>query len=107
MPSDLRVLRRERDILRDPALETILSFVSIDEAAHFGLFRQFFELFLKFDREPALAALRPVLNQFQMPAIHDLLDENKRRIAEVRDYLDRLWQKALLNLKSRIEKPHQ
>jgi DNA-binding transcriptional ArsR family regulator len=29
------------------------------------------------------------------------------RVAEVRDYLDRLWQKALLNLKSRIEKPHQ
>jgi DNA-binding transcriptional ArsR family regulator len=29
------------------------------------------------------------------------------RIAEVRDYLDRLWQKALANLKSRIEKPHQ
>jgi acyl-[acyl-carrier-protein] desaturase len=69
----------------DPALETILNYVSIDEAAHFGLFRQFYELFLKFDREPALVALRPVLNQFQMPAIHDLLDENKRRIAEVRD----------------------
>lgn len=29
------------------------------------------------------------------------------RIAEVRDYLDRLWHKALGNLKSRIEKPHQ
>jgi DNA-binding transcriptional ArsR family regulator len=29
------------------------------------------------------------------------------RIAEVRDYLDRLWQKALMNLKSRVEKPHQ
>jgi DNA-binding transcriptional ArsR family regulator len=29
------------------------------------------------------------------------------RIAEVRDYLDRLWQKALLNLKKRAEKPHQ
>ena len=26
------------------------------------------------------------------------------RIAEVRDYLDRLWQKALSNLKKRIEK---
>jgi DNA-binding transcriptional ArsR family regulator len=29
------------------------------------------------------------------------------RIAEVRDYLDRLWQKALGNLKKRIEKPNQ
>lgn len=29
------------------------------------------------------------------------------RIAEVRDYLDRLWHKALINLKRRAEKPHQ
>ncbi|WP_342359151.1 metalloregulator ArsR/SmtB family transcription factor [Terrarubrum flagellatum] len=29
------------------------------------------------------------------------------RVAEVRDYLDQLWRKALLNLKARIEKPHQ
>ncbi len=29
------------------------------------------------------------------------------RVAEVRDYLDQLWQKALGNLKNRIEKPHQ
>jgi DNA-binding transcriptional ArsR family regulator len=29
------------------------------------------------------------------------------RIAEVRDYLDRLWHKALLNLKTRIEGPQQ
>src|SRR6478736_5213145 len=28
------------------------------------------------------------------------------RIAEVRDYLDQLWRKALLNLKKRAEKPH-
>ena len=58
---------------------------SIDEAAHYGLFKSFFELFLKLDRESAIAALRPVLNQFQMPAIHDLLDESAKRIARVRD----------------------
>ena len=29
------------------------------------------------------------------------------RVAEVRDYLDKLWQRALVNLKSRIEKPYQ
>jgi len=29
------------------------------------------------------------------------------KIAEVRDYLDKLWQKALGNLKKHIEKPHQ
>jgi acyl-[acyl-carrier-protein] desaturase len=69
----------------DPALDRVLSFVTIDEAAHYGLFKSFFELFLKLDRESAVAALRPVLNQFQMPAIHDLLDESARRIAGVRN----------------------
>jgi acyl-[acyl-carrier-protein] desaturase len=69
----------------DPALEKILSLVTIDEAAHYGLFKSFYELFLKVDRESAVAALRPVLNQFQMPAIHDLLDENAKRIANIRD----------------------
>lgn len=69
----------------DPALEKILSLVSVDEAAHHGLFKSFFELFLKLDRASALAALRPVLNQFQMPAIHDLLENSARRIERVRE----------------------
>ena len=69
----------------DPALERILSLVSIDEAAHFGLFKSFFMLFMECDRELALSGLRPVLNQFQMPAIHDLLDESAKRIARVRE----------------------
>lgn len=69
----------------DPALEKILSLVSIDEAAHYGLFKSFFEVFFQVDRDMAIEALRPVLNQFQMPAIHDLLDESKRRIAAIRD----------------------
>jgi acyl-[acyl-carrier-protein] desaturase len=69
----------------DPALDRILGFVMVDEKAHYGLFKSFYELFLKLDRESAVTALRPVLNQFQMPAIHDLLDENARRIAQVRD----------------------
>ena len=69
----------------DPALDKVLAFVSVDEAAHFGLFKSLFELFLKEDRDSAIAALRPVLNQFQMPAIHDLLDESQKRIARVRD----------------------
>ena len=66
------------------ALEKILSLVSVDEAAHFGLFKSFFELFMQVDRDVALAALRPVLNQFQMPAVHDLLDESAKRIAAIR-----------------------
>jgi acyl-[acyl-carrier-protein] desaturase len=69
----------------DPALEKILALVSVDEAAHYGLFKSFFELFLQVDRDSALAAIRPVLNQFQMPAIHDLLDESAKRIAAIRE----------------------
>jgi acyl-[acyl-carrier-protein] desaturase len=69
----------------DGALETLLRYVMVDEAAHYGLFKEFFELFLKLDRGPALEALGRVLFNFQMPAIHDLLGESKRRIAQVRD----------------------
>jgi acyl-[acyl-carrier-protein] desaturase len=76
---------RVQDRGGDPALEKILTFVSVDEAAHYGLFKAFFELFLKLDRDSAVAALRPVLNQFQIPAIHDLLDESAKRIAAIRD----------------------
>jgi acyl-[acyl-carrier-protein] desaturase len=69
----------------DPALEKILSLISIDEAAHYGLFKSFIELFTKLDRDAVVESLRPVLNQFQMPAIHDLLDESAKRIAAIRD----------------------
>ncbi len=69
----------------DPALERILGFVSVDEAAHYGFFFDCFALFLKFDREASLAALRRVLNNFNMPAIHDLLDAGRSRIAKVKD----------------------
>ena len=37
----------------------------------------------------------------------NLYQVDPARIAEVRDYLDKLWQKALANLKKRAEKPHQ
>lgn len=69
----------------DPALEKILTLISVDEAAHYGLFKSFFELFMQVDRDMAVSALRPVLNQFQMPAIHDLLDESAKRIAGIRE----------------------
>jgi acyl-[acyl-carrier-protein] desaturase len=78
---------RQRVIARggDPALEKILTLVIKDEAAHYGLFKSFVELFMRLDRDAILAALRPVLNQFQMPAIHDLLDESATRIARIRE----------------------
>jgi acyl-[acyl-carrier-protein] desaturase len=69
----------------DPALEKLLNLVTVDEAAHYGLFKSFMELFMEVDRDAAIAAMRPVLNHFQMPAIHDLLDENAKRIARIRE----------------------
>jgi acyl-[acyl-carrier-protein] desaturase len=69
----------------DPALEQILLYLAVDEKAHHSFFRDCFELFLKLDRPSALAQLRPALNKFTMPAIHDLLDESPRRIAGIRE----------------------
>jgi acyl-[acyl-carrier-protein] desaturase len=69
----------------DPALMQVLRYLAVDEKAHYSFFRDCFQLYLKWDRPAALAALRPVLNGFQMPAIHDLLDESKQRIAAVRE----------------------
>ncbi|MGZ3409076.1 MAG: ArsR/SmtB family transcription factor [Xanthobacteraceae bacterium] len=37
----------------------------------------------------------------------NLYEVDPARLAEVRDYLDKLWRKALTNLKARAEKPHQ
>ena len=69
----------------DPALEKLLLFVSVDEKAHYGLFRDIFKIFLDFDRDTALVALERVLHTFQMPAIHDLLDNRTQRMEKIRD----------------------
>ena len=69
----------------DPALEKLLRFVSTDEAAHHAFFKKCMEMFVEIDRDGSIEALKRVLNQFQMPAIHDLLDENAKRIARVRE----------------------
>jgi len=76
---------RVKAIGGDPALEKLLSLVSIDEAAHHDFFMQCVEMFLKLDREACLVALRRVIEEFRMPALHDLLDNSARRIAQVRD----------------------
>jgi acyl-[acyl-carrier-protein] desaturase len=80
---NLRHRCRERQ--GDPALEKLLQFVSIDEAAHHDFFFQCFELFLKYDRPSAMDALRRVLNNFSMPAINDLLDNSRKRLQGVYD----------------------
>lgn len=76
---------RIQDMGGDPALEKLLRFVSIDEAAHHAFFKKCMEMFVEIDRDGSIEALKRVLNQFQMPAIHDLLDENAKRIARVRE----------------------
>lgn len=76
---------RARALGGDPALEKLLGYVSIDEAAHHDFFKDCFEIFLKYDREASLAALRRVIEEFRMPAIHDLLDNSEQRIARIRE----------------------
>jgi DNA-binding transcriptional ArsR family regulator len=46
------------------------------------------------------------LVSYRSEGTRNLYQIEPERVAEVRDYLDRLWQKALGNLKARIEKPH-
>lgn len=75
---------RTRELGGDPALERLLMFVSVDEKAHYVFFRDCLELYLKYDRDSVLAQMRQVMNNFQMPAIHDLLDNNERRISQIR-----------------------
>jgi acyl-[acyl-carrier-protein] desaturase len=67
----------------DPALEKLLQFLSIDEAAHHGFFFNCFQIFLEHDRDSALTALRRVMNEFAMPAIGDLLEGSRQRLQGV------------------------
>jgi acyl-[acyl-carrier protein] desaturase len=69
----------------DPALEKALSLLAVDEKAHHSFFRDCLKIYLEYDREAVVEQLRRVMNDFQMPAIHDLLDESPRRIAAVRE----------------------
>jgi acyl-[acyl-carrier-protein] desaturase len=80
---NLRVRAQERG--GDPALEQLLMLVSVDEKAHYGFFGQCVQLFLKYDREKVLEQMRRVMNNFAMPAIHDLLGESRRRVAAVKN----------------------
>jgi hypothetical protein len=42
------------------------------------------QLYLKYDRPAMLEQLRRVMNNFAMPAIHDLLSDSRRRVAQVK-----------------------
>jgi len=68
----------------DPALEKMLQLMSIDEKAHHSFFRDCLRIYMEFDRPAVVEQMRRVMNEFQMPAIHDLLDDSPRRVAAVR-----------------------
>ena len=69
----------------DPALQKLLHYLAIDEAAHHGFFFESFKIFLEHDRDSALVALRRVVNEFAMPAIGDLLEGSRQRLKGVTD----------------------
>lgn len=77
---------RERTLERggDPALSKLLTLVAVDEKAHYAFFRDCVELYLKHDRAATLEQMRRVMNNFAMPAIHDLLNESRQRVATVK-----------------------
>jgi acyl-[acyl-carrier-protein] desaturase len=69
----------------DPALSKLLLLVAVDERAHFDFFQQCVAVFLRHDRPGTLEQLRRVMNNFAMPAIHDLIGDSRRRVARIRE----------------------
>jgi acyl-[acyl-carrier-protein] desaturase len=68
----------------DPALDKLLRLLAVDEMAHHGFFRDCIEIYLKHDRAATLVQLRRVMNDFAMPAIHDLVADSRRRVAAIK-----------------------
>jgi acyl-[acyl-carrier-protein] desaturase len=68
----------------DPALCKLLTYVAVDEKAHYTFFRDCLEIHLKHDRDATLEQMRRVMNNFAMPAIHDLLSDSHARVAAVK-----------------------
>jgi acyl-[acyl-carrier-protein] desaturase len=68
----------------DNALCKLLTYVSVDEKAHYTFFRDCLQLYLKHDRAATLEQMRRVMNNFAMPAIHDLLTDSRARVAAVK-----------------------
>jgi acyl-[acyl-carrier-protein] desaturase len=76
--------RRVREHGGDPALEKLLTFLAVDEQAHHSFFQECVGLFLKHDPGGTLEQLRRVMNNFAMPAIHDLVADSQRRVAQIK-----------------------
>lgn len=75
---------RTQDRGGDPALEALLQHLAVDERAHYSFFHDCVEIYLKYDRPGTLEQMRRVMNNFEMPAIKDLV-EGRRRYNAVRD----------------------
>jgi acyl-[acyl-carrier-protein] desaturase len=65
----------------DPALDKLLTLVSIDERAHYEFFKDLVKLYLRYDRPGTLEQLRRVANTFAMPAYNLLVDGQQRAAA--------------------------
>lgn len=68
----------------DPALEQVLSFLTVDEQTHYSFFLGGLRLYLLHDRAATLEQLRRVMHHFAMPAIHGLAD-GLQRVARIRE----------------------
>jgi acyl-[acyl-carrier protein] desaturase len=79
---NLRQVCQERG--DDPALNKLLRLLAVDEMAHHGFFCDCIEIYLKHDRAATLVQLRRVMNDFAMPAIHDLVADSSRRVAAIK-----------------------
>jgi hypothetical protein len=76
--------RRVQENGGDPALEKLLMLVSVDEQSHYIFFREAVQLFLKHNPEATLEQMRRVMNNFSMPAIHEMADSRKR-VAQIKN----------------------
>jgi len=68
----------------DPALETVLGLVGVDERAHYDFFRRVVGVYLEYDRPATLEMIRRVSNEFTMPVFH-MLEGGVIHAARVRD----------------------
>ncbi|HWG42935.1 MAG TPA: acyl-ACP desaturase [Gemmataceae bacterium] len=68
----------------DPALERLLTLLSVDEQAHHRFFLESVQLYLARDRDGTLAQIRRVMLGFAMPAIYGLAD-GRQRVANIKE----------------------
>jgi acyl-[acyl-carrier-protein] desaturase len=76
--------RKAQECGGDPALEQLLLLVAVDEKAHYGFFRSCLQLYLKYDPQGTMENLRSVMNNFNMPAIDEMVD-GRRRVAAIKE----------------------